>query len=62
MNGTMLDLSPTCQEDAEALAELRVLAMSLDHLYVRPEYPGRGIGSAVLGILFGEADSQGLEA
>jgi GNAT superfamily N-acetyltransferase len=31
--------------------------LSLEHLYVRPEYQGRGIGSAVLAILFQEADS-----
>jgi GNAT superfamily N-acetyltransferase len=34
--------------------------LSLDHLYVRPQYQGRGIGAAVLGILFDEADRQAL--
>jgi GNAT superfamily N-acetyltransferase len=34
--------------------------LSLEHLYVRPEHQGRGIGAAVLGILFAEADSKSL--
>jgi len=34
--------------------------LSLEHLYVRPEYQGRGIGSAVLAILFEEADRRAL--
>ena len=34
--------------------------LNLEHLYVRPEYQGRGIGSAVLAILFEEADSRAL--
>jgi GNAT superfamily N-acetyltransferase len=34
--------------------------LNLDHLYVRPEYQGRGVGSAVLGILFQEADKRAL--
>jgi GNAT superfamily N-acetyltransferase len=34
--------------------------LMLEHLYVRPEYQGRGIGSAVLAILFAEADSRAL--
>jgi GNAT superfamily N-acetyltransferase len=34
--------------------------LSLEHLYVRPEYQGRGIGSAVLAFIFEEADSQAL--
>lgn len=29
----------------------------LDHLYVHPRFQGRGIGSAVLAILFSEADT-----
>jgi GNAT superfamily N-acetyltransferase len=32
----------------------------LDHLYVRPSYQGKGIGSAVLGQVFAEADRSGL--
>jgi GNAT superfamily N-acetyltransferase len=32
----------------------------LDHLYLRPEYQGRGIGAAVLQIVFAEADAAGL--
>lgn len=35
-------------------------ALSLEHLYVRLEYQGRGIGSAVLGVIFEEADSRAL--
>jgi ribosomal protein S18 acetylase RimI-like enzyme len=34
--------------------------LTLDHLYVRPDYQGRGIGSAVLRIVFKEADSRAL--
>lgn len=34
--------------------------LHLEHLYVRSEYQGRGAGSAVLGILFEEADSRAL--
>jgi GNAT superfamily N-acetyltransferase len=34
--------------------------LSLEHLYIRPEYQGRGVGSAVLAIIFEEADSRGL--
>ena len=32
----------------------------LDHLYVRPSYQGKGIGSAVLAQVFAEADRSGL--
>jgi GNAT superfamily N-acetyltransferase len=34
--------------------------LSLDHLYLRPEFQGRGIGSAVLARIFEEADSRAL--
>jgi GNAT superfamily N-acetyltransferase len=34
--------------------------LSLDHLYLRPRHQRRGIGAAVLGIVFHEADSRGL--
>jgi len=34
--------------------------LSLEHLYVRPEHQGRGIGASVLRILFAEADSKAL--
>ncbi|MEY2932872.1 MAG: hypothetical protein RL033_3621 [Pseudomonadota bacterium] len=33
--------------------------LSLEHLYVHPEEQGRGIGSAVLAIVFHEADTLG---
>ena len=32
----------------------------LDHLYVKPGAQGRGIGAAVLGLVFAEADALGL--
>src|SRR6185295_2966726 len=32
--------------------------LSLEHLYVRTDYQGRGIGSAVLEILFAQADAE----
>jgi len=32
----------------------------LDHLYVRPKHQGRGIGSAVLSMVFAEAEKAGL--
>jgi len=35
-------------------------SLVLDHLYVRPQHQGRGIGSVVLGIVFREADAAGL--
>lgn len=34
--------------------------LNLEHLYVRPQYQGRGIGTVVLGMLFEEADSKTL--
>jgi GNAT superfamily N-acetyltransferase len=34
--------------------------LTLEHLYVRPRYQARGVGSAVLGAIFEEADSRGL--
>ena len=34
--------------------------LSLDHLYLAPAHQGRGIGSAVLAIVFAEADAAGL--
>ena len=34
--------------------------LSLEHLYVRGEHQGRGIGSAVLAILFEQADGKAL--
>ena len=34
--------------------------LTLEHLYVRPRYQGRGLGSAVLAIIFREADAAGL--
>lgn len=34
--------------------------LKLEHLYVRPERQGRGVGSAVLCTIFGEADALGL--
>jgi GNAT superfamily N-acetyltransferase len=34
--------------------------LSLDHLYVAPRHQGHGIGSAVLAIIFAEADAAGL--
>jgi len=34
--------------------------LSLDHLYVAPRHQGSGIGSAVLAIVFAEADAAGL--
>jgi GNAT superfamily N-acetyltransferase len=34
--------------------------LSLEHLYLHPDHQGRGVGSAVLKILFEEADCQGL--
>lgn len=34
--------------------------LKLDHLYIEPEYQGRGIGGKVLGWIFGTADLQGL--
>jgi ribosomal protein S18 acetylase RimI-like enzyme len=34
--------------------------LNLEHLYVRPDYQGRGVGSEVLQILFKEADSRAL--
>lgn len=33
--------------------------LSLDHLYVHPDEQGRGIGSAVLSLIFDEADALG---
>jgi len=33
----------------------------LDHLYVHPRHQGRGLGSALLGLVFDEADAAGLE-
>ncbi|MEY4551003.1 MAG: hypothetical protein RL685_7198 [Pseudomonadota bacterium] len=35
--------------------------LSLDHLYLHPDEQGRGIGSAVLALVFHEADALGLE-
>jgi GNAT superfamily N-acetyltransferase len=32
----------------------------LDHLYIRPEFQGRGIGAAVLAAIFARADAEGL--
>jgi GNAT superfamily N-acetyltransferase len=34
--------------------------LSLEHLYVLPEFQGRGIGSAILSVIFQEADSRAL--
>jgi GNAT superfamily N-acetyltransferase len=34
--------------------------LRLEHLYVRPDAQGRGIGSAVLTLIFREADKRGL--
>ena len=34
--------------------------LTLEHLYVRSDYQGRGIGSAVLKILFAQADGKNL--
>jgi GNAT superfamily N-acetyltransferase len=39
---------------------LRTGELNLEHLYLRPLYQGRGIGSAVLAIVFDEADQHGL--
>ena len=33
----------------------------LDHLYVHPDYQGKGIGGAVLAQVFNEADQSGLK-
>lgn len=33
----------------------------LDHLYIQPSHQGRGIGAAVLRVVFAEADARGLE-
>ena len=33
----------------------------LDHLYLRPEFQGLGIGAKVLNQLFSEADAEGLK-
>ncbi|MEO7887390.1 GNAT family N-acetyltransferase [Polaromonas sp.] len=35
-------------------------ALLLDHLYVRPQFQSRGIGAAVLHVVFGEAAEQAL--
>jgi ribosomal protein S18 acetylase RimI-like enzyme len=35
-------------------------ALALEHLYVAPMHQGRGIGSAVLELIFSDADAQGL--
>lgn len=34
-------------------------ALLLDHLYIRPAMQGKGIGAAVLGHIFAEADAEG---
>jgi len=33
----------------------------LDHLYIHPDQQGQGIGSAILSLVFAEADAAGLE-
>jgi GrpB-like predicted nucleotidyltransferase (UPF0157 family)/ribosomal protein S18 acetylase RimI-like enzyme len=40
--------------------ELRAGELCLDHLYIRPEYQGLGIGAEILAIVFAEADQRAL--